>query len=232
MDRLRCWMVVTLISAFLPTIAWGQSPRVMVELAFVTRTGQSDEQPSLKEEFEKQLEGSELAKDGLTPFLDDWLRGKDRDRHEVDLMKLKIPLGEEVEFATRHSILPELQDPKAIFDAADIPLMPGEGLLSDGLDATVRADQKPDGRILTRIRFNKSMPATMKAVASEDQPDRPPVPVLHRQAINTRIELASQETYVLGGLLQAKRQDDQEVTQELAILIHVHLADPAPFPAN
>lgn len=232
MQRFRCLILVTVISAFLPTIAWGQSPRVMVELAFVSRTGQSEDEPSLKEEFENQLADSDLANDGLVPFLDAWLRRQDRNLHDIDLMKLKIPLGEEVEFATRHSIRPELPDPKAIFEAADIPLMPGEGLLSDGLDATVRADQKPDGRILTRFRFNKSIPATMKGAASDDQEEGPPVPVLHRQAINTRIELESQETYVLGGLLQVKRKGDQEVTQELAILIHVHLADRAAFPAN
>lgn len=232
MDCLRCLMLVTLFSAFLPAFAWGQSPRVMVELAFVERTKQAPDRTPLKEELEKLLPESGLAKEGLVPFLDDWLRVQNRDLIEIDLMQLKVPLDEEVEFATRHSLAAKFQDPKAMFEAADIPMMPGENLLSDGLEATVRVDKKPNGKLHVRFRFDKRMPATMKNVIDADQPDAPAVPVLHRQAINTRIELDPQETFSLGGLLQVKRQDGKEVTRELVILVRVHLADPAPFPAD
>ncbi|QDU76469.1 hypothetical protein Pan97_35190 [Bremerella volcania] len=228
MAHLRCLVLFTVISAFFPTIVIAQSPRVMVELAFVSRTAQSSEQP-LKEEFEKQLQQSELAKEGLIPFLDDWLRGKDRDLHEVDLMQLKVSLGEEVEFVTRHSLAAEFQDPKAMFHMADISTMPGENLLSDGLDATVRTKQKPDGKIVVDFRFGKRMPATMEKAAGSDEPV---VPLLHRQWINSNAELSSGETLVLGGLLRSQKKDGKDLMQELTILVRVHRADPAPFPVN
>ncbi|MBA2117261.1 hypothetical protein [Bremerella alba] len=232
MDRLRSLVLLTVFSAFLPTIAWAQSPRVMVELAFVSRIQQRTDQTPLKNQFETMLPQSKLAEEGLVPFLDDWLRGKDRDLHEVDLMKLKIPLGEEVEFATRHSLATKFTDPKSMFDAADIPKMPGDGLLSDGLDATVRAEKLPDGKIRVRFRFGKLMPPTMEKDESSDKPDAPQVPGQHRQWINSGNDLTPQQTAVLGGLLQSVRKDGKNVTRELTILVRVHLADPTPFPID
>ncbi|PQO27455.1 hypothetical protein C5Y96_18125 [Blastopirellula marina] len=230
MDRIRCLVLVTLFSAILPAIAAAQSPRVMVELAFVTRVRLSTEQPPLSEEFEKQLEDSKLAQEGLVPFLDQWLRDKDRDLHEVDLMQLKIPLGEEVEFTTRHSLAAEFADPKGMFEGANIPMMPGMGLLDETLNATVRTDNTPDEQLLTRFRFEKHMPTT--TLENVNDPGAPPVPVLHRQAVSTRIKSESGKTTVLGGMLKIKNIEGKEFKQDLAVLVRVGLADPAPFPAN
>lgn len=230
MDRIRCLVLVTLFSAFLPAIAAAQSPRVMVELAFVTRVRLSTDQPPLKKEFEKQLEDSELAREGLVPFLDDWLTGKDRDLHEVDLMQLKIPLDEEVEFVTRHSLPAEFEDPKEIFEAANIPMMPGVGLLGESLNATVRTENMSDGRFLTRFRFEKHMPTI--AQANVNNPAAPPVPVLHRQAITTLLKSKPGKASVLGGMLKTKEQDGKQVQQELVVLVLIRKADPAPFPVN
>jgi len=230
MKRLPCLLFVTIVSAFLQTFAWGQSPRVMVELAFVVREHPSENQPPLKEEFGKLLPQSDLAKEGLIPFLDDWLRGRDRDQHDVDLMQLKIPLGEEVEFTTRHSLSSESQDPKAIFEAAEIPRMPGEDLLGDGLEATVRTKQRPDGKIRVRFRFGKRMPAT--TMPSDAKPGAPPVPVLHRRWVTTTVDLEPRKPVELHSLLQSEQENGKRSSPEMAILVRVHLADPAAFPLD
>lgn len=232
MNHFRCLMLVTLFSAILPTIAWGELPRVMVELAFVLRDRPSADQTPLKEEFEQLLKETELAKEGLIPFLDDWLRGKDRHLHEIDLMQLKIPLGEEVEVATRHSLTTEFQDPKAMFEAANTPVFAGMGLLDDGLSAVVRTEQKPDGKIHVKFRLEKRMPAVLGKSDEGDVSDDPPVPMLRRRWIDSQLDLHPRQAAQLGGLLQTQRKNGKEVTQELAILVRVHLADPAPFPVD
>jgi len=231
MGHLRCLVLSTLISAFLPTIVWGGSPRVMVELAFVFRGEPADATLDLREEFEKALPQAEHAQEGLLPFLDNWLRGKDRDQHEIDLMQVKIPLGEEVEFVTRHSLTSKFDDPKAMFEAAGIPMMPGEDLLSDGLEATVRADQTEDGKIRVRFRLDKRMPATSMPNDKSDDPNAPPLPLLHRRGVNTAVDLEPGQAIELSGL-HANAEKGKPRAKELAVLVRVQLADPAPFPAD
>lgn len=232
MDRIGCPLLVTLFSVFFPTIAWAESPRVMVELAFVTRIQQPNDPSPLKEEFEQLLPDSELAKEGLVPFLDDWLRGKNRDLLEVDLMQLKIPLGEEVEFATRHLLPAEFEDPNTMFEAAGVPMRPDMGLVHGGLSAVVRAQKKPNEKVHIKFRVMKKMPAAMELSEDEDRSGERPLPILRTQWTDTELDLELRQASVLGGLLQKTSKDGEDITRELVILVHVHLAEPAPFPAD
>lgn len=232
MDRICCLVLVTLFSAFLPAIAAAQSPRVMVELAFVTRVRLSTDQSPLKEEFEKQLEDAERDREGLVPFLDDWLTGKDRDLHEVDLMQLKIPLDEEVEFVTRHSLPAEFEDPKEMFEGVSAPMRPEMGLIHGGLSAIVKAKKHPDGKIHVRFRLLKKNPAVMAPSEDDEGSDRRPLPIMRTQWTDTELDLDPRDASAMGGLLQSTIKDGKEVTRELAILVRVHMADPAPFPVD
>lgn len=222
MNAIRVGLIVTLFWALLPENTHAQSPRVVVELAFVSRASEQKPKVSLQEELDAKLESSEATDEGLLPFFDKWLKGKDRRLHEIDTMQLKIPLGVEVEFTTRHSLPAEFEHPDQI-----VPGM--SGLNPAGLKAIVRVDRKPSGKFFVDFRYEKKSLRSPTVNVNEENSLPPSIQTLW---LNSSVELEPGHAWTVGPMTQRKMVAGKPLDCEVLLVVGVHYAEPSPFPVK
>ncbi|RCS54604.1 hypothetical protein DTL42_05580 [Bremerella cremea] len=92
------------VTLLLVVSAQAGSPRMVMEVACISQARSEPGETSLKEELSAALKQSKVATEGLTPFFEQWFAEQDRSQFNIDLLTLKLPLGEEIEVTTQRAL--------------------------------------------------------------------------------------------------------------------------------
>ncbi len=219
MNAIRVGLIVTLFWALLPENTHAQSPRAVVELAFVSRASEQKPKVPLQEELDAKLESSEATDEGLRAFFDAWLTGKDHKQSKVDTIQMKVPWNEEVEFSVQNSPLPEF---------ADVEL-PHVRKPVAGVTVTVRATRLDDGKIKLKCR---PVSRTLASPQDWEVKDGATVPTVRTYWIDTALELEPGKASTVGALNLAIVSDGKQFDYERLMVIRIEEAEPASFPLD
>ena len=184
--------------------------RVIVEVACVVRTQEKPGDTTLKEELSAALNASKEATKGLDPFFREWLAGQDRSRFMINCVRVKAPLGAEIEVQTERS---EGDDPEGEVANPGIPSPKLMGLLFE-----MKTKEAEEGRIELECQFRKSTPVKELSVTG---PGGTPIYGMRTLMMSPRIKLEPKVPQVVGPLISEKREKDKTQINEFVMIFRV-----------
>lgn len=211
MRQLVISVVMIGVCPLLVAPAMAAAPKMVVEMALVTRTQDESEASSFEEGISAAIQKSEVTKQGLSRFLETWLAGKERSRFTIDLLRVKSTMGEEVEVTTQR--VPGSPAGSEFGDGNH------ENLRPLGVSVTLQGEENDQGNIDLRFRFDKRTEIEGHDVWKQENGRSIRVPGYRIFGVQPEMTLEPNVPSVLGGLIHGETKDGKKVVQESVLII-------------
>lgn len=197
-----------------------EPPRMAVEVACLSQARSESSDTFLKEKLSAALKQSKVATEGLPRFLAEWFAEQDRSQFNVDLLTVKLPLGEEVEVTMQRGLggqpEGEVADGSVEFPR---PL---------GVTMILRGEENEQGQVDIQGRFEKRGQDDRLATSKTDPESDKPVQVAGMKTfwVDTQITLDWKVPAVLGGLVSEKKQNGKTEIVETVVILRASRGNP------